>query len=430
MIDASRSVMTALRLHVHGMDCADEAALVRRALGAVPGVSRLEFDLVTGHVEVLFDPAQTSTDAILAATRRTGLLAHLPQTAHPPHDIAHEEAAHDHAHDHHSTRWTIASGALMVAGWVVEGFRADDWLDAFVGHGHVHDPRASILYGLAAFAGLWPMLPRVWASVRHRQLDMHVLVCLSVIGAGAIGEWSEGAAVAFLFALAHWMEGWSIDRARAALHELVGPGSVLVSEGMRHAAPTERWIERFAAVYTPLVTGAALLVAFVPPLFDQAWAVWFYRGLVFLVLGCPCALVISTPVTVVAALTSAARRGVLVKGGAPLERAALASSGALAALSGAGVAVASSHDGGAALALADVVLLPQASAVAPDFLVRHARRAMSVIRQNVGIALATKLVFLVFAALGSSPLWLAVLADTGATVIVTLNGLRLLRSRA
>jgi Cd2+/Zn2+-exporting ATPase len=55
---------------------------------------------------------------------------------------------------------------------------------------------------------------------------------------------------------------------------------------------------------------------------------------------------------------------------------------------------------------------------------------MSVIRQNVGIALATKLVFLVFAALGSSPLWLAVLADTGATVIVTLNGLRLLRSRA
>ncbi len=415
--------MTALRLHVHGMDCADEAALIRRALSALPGVSRLEFDLVTGHVHVLFDPSQTSADAIVSATRRTGLHAHAPET---------DDAAHDHAddHDHHSTAWTLASGALMSAGWVVDGIRADHWLDAFVGHAHEHDPRASMLYASAAVAGLWPMLPRVWASIRHRQLDMHVLVCLSVIGAAAIGEWSEGAAVAFLFALAHWMEGWSIDRARAALDTLVGPGSALVTAGMRHTAPTERWIERFAAVYTPLVTAAALLVAFVPPLFDQQWAVWFYRGLVFLVLGCPCALVISTPVTIVAALTSAARRGVLVKGGAPLERAALAANGSSDALNHAGVALASSDDGGAALAAADVVLLPQASRVAPDFLVWHARRAMRVIRQNVGIALATKVVFLVFAAFGSSPLWLAVFADTGATVMVTLNGLRLLRPQA
>jgi cation transport ATPase len=416
-------VMTALRLHVHGMDCADEAALIRRALGAVPGVSRLEFDLVTGHVDVLFDPSATSVETILSATRRTGLHAHLPEL-----DASVREHDHEHAHDHHSTAWTLTSGALMMAGWIVDGLQADDWIDALIGHGHVHDPRASIFYASAAVAGLWPMLPRVWASIRHRQLDMHVLVCLSVVGAAAIGEWSEGAAVAFLFALAHWMEGWSIDRARTALNALAGPGSALVSEGMRRTAPTERWIERFAAIYTPLVTGAALLVAFVPPLFDQQWALWFYRGLVFLVLGCPCALVISTPVTIVAALTSAARRGVLVKGGAPLERAALAARGSHDALSEAGVAIASSHQGTAALALADVVLLQQAQPAAEDFLVRHARRAMGVIRQNVGIALATKLVFLVFAALGSSPLWLAVFADTGATVIVTLNGLRLLRT--
>jgi cation transport ATPase len=421
------------------MDCADEAALIRRALGALPGVMHLEFDLVTGNVEILYDPAQTSSDAILTATRGTGLAAHVappPSDAHADapgtHDHAHDHGHGDHAHDHHhhSTAWTLVSGALMVAAWVVEGVRAEHWVDAIVGHGHGHDPRASVLYGLAALAGLWPMLPRVWASIRHRQLDMHVLVCLSVIGAAAIGEWSEGAAVAFLFALAHWMEGWSIERARVALHALAGPGSALVSEGMRHAAPTERWIERFAAIYTPLVTGAALIVAFVPPLFDQAWALWFYRGLVFLVLGCPCALVISTPVTVVAALTSAARRGVLVKGGAPLERSAQAAGGSKEALGNAGVVVASSDEGGVALALADVVLLPQARTLPADFLVRHARRAMLVIRQNVGIALATKLVFLVSAAFGTAPLWLAVLADTGATVIVTLNGLRLLSSRS
>lgn len=422
--------MTALRLHVHGMDCADEAALIRRALGALPGITHLEFDLVTGDVEIRFDPERTSTPAILAASRGTGLHVHLPHVGHLARDLEDAEHAHDHAHDHHSTTWTVASGAAMIAGWVVEGVRADHWLDAFVGHAHEHDPRASILYGIAALAGLWPMLPRVWVSVRHRQLDMHVLVCLSVIGAAAIGEWSEGAAVAFLFALAHWMEGWSLDRARAALNALAGPGSALVSEGMRYAAPTERWIERFAATYTPIVVGTAVLVATVPPLVDQQWASWFYRGLVFLVLGCPCALVISTPVTVVAALTSAARRGVLVKGGAPLERAALATRGSADALMAAGVQTAFSDDTEIALATADVVLLPPAHNLAPDFLVRHARRAMAVIRQNVGIALATKLVFLIFAALGTAPLWLAVFADTGATVIVTLNGLRLLRARA
>jgi Cd2+/Zn2+-exporting ATPase len=62
------------------------------------------------------------------------------------------------------------------------------------------------------------------------------------------------------------------------------------------------------------------------------------------------------------------------------------------------------------------------------FLVSHSKRALRVIRQNVTIALATKFAFLVFAAFGAAPLWLAVMADTGATVVVTLNGLRLLRA--
>jgi hypothetical protein len=80
-------------------------------------------------------------------------------------------------------------------------------------------------------------------------------------------------------------------------------------------------------------------VVLLPPLVDGMWATWFYRGLIFLVLACPCALVISTPVTVVAALTSAARRGVLFKGGAPMERVATAKAPTLQAVAEAGVAV-------------------------------------------------------------------------------------------
>jgi len=94
-----------------------------------------------------------------------------------------------------------------------------------------------------------------------------------------------------------------------------------VAEARSRQGSTERWVDRFALVYTPVVFVAALLVATVPPLFTgTGWSEWIYRALVLLVIGCPCALVISTPVSVVAGLTAAARNGVLVKGGDVLER--------------------------------------------------------------------------------------------------------------
>jgi len=97
----------------------------------------------------------------------------------------------------------------------------------------------------------------------------------------------------------------------------------LVQEAQSHQAPVQRFVDRFARIYTPVVTGVALLVAFIPPfLFGQAfWGTsgWLMRALQMLVIACPCALVISTPVSVVSALTNAASRGVLVKGGRHLE---------------------------------------------------------------------------------------------------------------
>jgi Cd2+/Zn2+-exporting ATPase len=94
----------------------------------------------------------------------------------------------------------------------------------------------------------------------------------------------------------------------------------MVEEAHARRAPSEQWVERFARVYTPAVMALALLVFLGPPLvLGGAWDDWFYRALVLLVIACPCALVISTPVSIVAALASSARAGVLVKGGADME---------------------------------------------------------------------------------------------------------------
>ncbi len=94
----------------------------------------------------------------------------------------------------------------------------------------------------------------------------------------------------------------------------------LVGTAQAKRAPSEQWVERFARYYTPIVFAAAIVTLLLPPLlFAASWQVWTYRALVLLVIGCPCALVISTPVSIVAALTASARNGVLIKGGIYVE---------------------------------------------------------------------------------------------------------------
>ncbi|MGE7918120.1 heavy metal translocating P-type ATPase [Viridibacillus sp. NPDC093762] len=102
----------------------------------------------------------------------------------------------------------------------------------------------------------------------------------------------------------------------------------LVEEAQEQKAPTEAFVDKFASIYTPIVFILALIIMILPPLLGSgAWGEWFYKGLELLVIACPCALVISTPVAIVTAIGNAAKNGVLIKGGTFLEK-----SGAITAI--------------------------------------------------------------------------------------------------
>ena len=119
----------------------------------------------------------------------------------------------------------------------------------------------------------------------------------------------------------------SVDRL-VTLEVLSEPGASaidrilkLIEEAEERRAPIERFIDRFSRIYTPAIMAIALLVTLVPPLlFAASWQEWIYKGLTLLLIGCPCALVISTPAAITSGLAAAARRGALIKGGAALEQ--------------------------------------------------------------------------------------------------------------
>ncbi|GLS85597.1 heavy metal-transporting ATPase [Cypionkella aquatica] len=111
-----------------------------------------------------------------------------------------------------------------------------------------------------------------------------------------------------------------ITVSKAAEDNTIARIIALVEEAEAARAPTERFIDRFSRIYMPLITLLAALVAVVPPLvFGQVWEVWIYRGLSLLLIGCPCALVISVPASIASALSTGARRGILMKGGSVIE---------------------------------------------------------------------------------------------------------------
>jgi Cd2+/Zn2+-exporting ATPase len=376
---------------VEGMDCADEIRQLENKLGRLPGVSRLQFDLMRRRLVV---EGGISTPEVLRAVKEIGMQARPEgEQVRPP----------TFWEKHGRLTVTVISGTLLALGGLLILWGA---------------PRHILVPVLAASAisGGWFIAPRGFRAARSGVLDMNFLMTIAAIGAGAIGEWGEGASAMFLFSVAQMLEVYSMDRARNAIKALMDlsppeatvkrngeeislpvaqvavgetivvrpgqriplDGAVLsgrsavnqapitgesmpvdkepgaevfagsinehgllevrvtklvedttlariihaVEEAQAARAPSQSFVDRFSRIYTPAVVVAAVFVFVLPPLVGLGtWSTWFYRALTMLVIACPCALVISTPVSIVSGLAGAARGGVLIKGGIHLENA-------------------------------------------------------------------------------------------------------------
>ncbi|HEB85133.1 MAG TPA: HAD family hydrolase, partial [Bacteroidetes bacterium] len=403
--------MSSTRYKIHGMDCADEVAVLAREVAPlVGGREHLRFDVLSGRMEVAVPVEGELDEAIRRAVAATGM------TAQPWEEFCTSGVcAVEESFWRRKGRLVLvfASGGLLLLGFLLhglfEGFRT-----ALTSEGATPLPVA-LVYLASVVTGGWYIFPKALFAARRLRPDMNLLMTVAVIGAIFLGAWLEASAVTFLFALSLLLESWSVSRARRAvealmslappmariLHEegdtemvpaeaavpgmkmIVRPGEKipldgvvtggrssvnqapitgeslpvdvekggevyagtingegvleirvthtagdttlarmirLIEESRSHRAPSEQWVDRFARVYTPAMMFLAFAVAVIPPLLaGGGWERWIYEGLVILVIACPCALVISTPVSVVAGLASAARNGVLIKGGAYLE---------------------------------------------------------------------------------------------------------------
>jgi len=403
-----------LTFTIHGMDCAEEVAALKRELVPLTGSEdRLAFDILNGKLFVEPPSVEVTPEAVMLAVARTGMRAETWQA-----DVPSNGDAGFWSHYGRGVL-TAVCGFFGVAGflthaWLAGGVGAALGSEALGGDDRV--PLVPILlYTAGIAAGVWFIIPKAWRAAMGLRPDMNLLMTIAVIGAAAINQWVEAVTVAFLFSVSLLLESWSVGRARravAALMDLAPPiarvrdsdgteqevspdqvelgatfivrpaekipldGNVtrgasdvnqapitgesipvsknegstvfagtingdgvlevqctklasdttlariicMVGEAQSRRAPSEKWVEKFARVYTPTVMVLATTVLLVPPLFfGGAWIDWLYRSLVLLVIACPCALVISTPVSVVAALAAAAHNGVLVKGGIYIE---------------------------------------------------------------------------------------------------------------
>ncbi len=384
--DGKSSVTSYIR--VNGLDCIDCSIKLEQKIFSIPGVDSVTISFATGKMVVVH---KTPLQLIIKAVNDAGYRS--SQWSSVSNDIDESQR-----NKRRKLLLTLLSGVFLAVGLI-----------APIG-------LENILYFLSILIGGLSLFKNGLYSAKNLRLDMNFLMTVAVVGAMAIGQWSEGAAVVFLFSLGNLLQSFTMEKTKRSIralmdlspqqavikrgdsvsvlpieqivpgditivkpgqkipadgkiykgHSLVnqspitgesayvekevgdfvfagainGHGSLevkitrrfsdstlskiikMVEEAQGQKAPTQQLVDRFAAYYTPAVLLMVSMVMIIPVLFfSQPFTPWFTKALILLVISCPCALVISTPVAIVSAIGSAARNGVLIKGGSHLEAA-------------------------------------------------------------------------------------------------------------
>ncbi|WP_201318974.1 heavy metal translocating P-type ATPase [Paenibacillus sp. EPM92] len=371
---------------VQGFTCTNCAGIFEKNVKNLPGVQDAQVNFGASKITVV-------GNATVAELEKAGAFESLKVTPEKEHVV-------EKKGPFWKENWNVVVSALLLAAGYILG---EDHSLSF------------IFYTTSIVIGGYELFIKGVQNLFRFQFDMNVLMTIAILGAAAIGQWSEGATVVILFAISEVLERYSMEKARQSIRSLMdiapkeafirrgstelmvnvddiqvgdilivkpgqklamdgivikGSSSVnqaaitgesipvtktiddevfagtlneegllevkvtktvedttiskiihLVEEAQAERAPSQAFVDRFAKYYTPAIMMVALVIAVVPPLLGGSWGEWIYRALALLVVGCPCALVISTPVSIVTAIGNAAKRGVLIKGGIHLEEA-------------------------------------------------------------------------------------------------------------
>lgn len=270
----------------------------------------------------------------------------------------------------------------------------------------------------------------IWKSIRSilsgRIFDENFLMFIATMGVFALalyednGDYHEAIAVMLLYQIGEAFQDYAITRNKARIQSVASINKHLQQSVSSHEPPrSEAFITRFARIYTPIVCLGALMLAVLPPLVSlslghgsTSWDVWFYRALTFIVISCPCALVVSIPLTFFAGIICGSRQGIFFSGTSVIEEYAKPRN---------------HHPSGNDCEVhlkSGSIIFDDCSKEKKTAAYGISRHTISIVWQNIIMTFGVKIAFLILGAFGIANIWLAIFADTGIMILAVLNSVR------
>ena len=310
-----------------------------------------------------------------------------------------EHHHHHHAASHGDLIRIITASVLYIAANLMSDMIADP----------MH--RLALYIIVYLFVGIDVIWNAIKGIVHGEWFDENFLMTVATLGVFALAifegndDYGEAISVILFFRIGEYFQGYASMKSKKKIEAL----GIEKSESSRPTSQSEAFITRFAKVYTPFVCCGALILAIIAPLINMAigggdadWNTWVYRALTFLVISCPCALVISIPMTFFASIINASKHGILITDGCGLEQ-------------------------------LDKGSFPSGEIVFTDnnpsklnIAKKIAHRCMNIVWQNIFFAIGVKIIVLILSAFGITSMWLAIFADTGIMILAVLNAMRAL----